>query len=246
MVALVLTLLALAGLGLSSAVPRWLGDDTGMADVPPGLLVVDSGAKGVATLGGGVTAAMYSSGLRISHGDDILAETVIQGSPLSAVIGRVQTREGRPVETVERTLDHVHIRTLQFLPGRATYLGEVSDGEESRALEIRVELAGPVVRVGMSVSRASAVVVHLDHKPATVGLPPALPFRNLRQRAHWVDPATGRSQTAFSTVLGTDVAIGPAGVVRGVDLRSSGRHDVHVWSSSAVLTVSARADPAPR
>jgi hypothetical protein len=29
-------------------------------------------------------------------------------------------------------------------------------------------------------------------------------------------------------------------------VRSEGRNDVHVWSSSAVVTVSARPDPRPR
>jgi hypothetical protein len=246
MVALVLSLTALAALGLSTWVPARLGHDSGMADVGPGLLQIDPGARGIATLGGGVTAALYDSGLRISHEDDILTETVIRGSLVSAVVGRVSGTADDPVEEVSHRYDHVRITELRFLPGRATYLGEVSDGERSLPLEVRIELAGPVVRIGFSIPQASAVVVHLDHKPATTGLPPVLPFENLRRQAFWLPADTGRSDPAFTTVLGTEMAIGPAGVLRGVDLRSTGRHDVHVWSDSAVLTVTARADPRPR
>jgi len=246
MVALVASLCALALLGFSSWVPDWLGRDSRIADVGPGMLVVEPDARGVATLGGGVTAALYESGLRVSHENDILIESVNRGSLVSAVVGRLEGEGAAATERVERQYDHVRISSLTFLPGRATYTGEVFDGEQSLPLELRIELAGPVVRIGVSVPRASAVVVHLDHEPATTGIPPALPFRNLRRHALWVAPATGRTDAAFTTVLGTDVAIGPAGVTRGVDLRAAGRNDVHVWSDSVVLSVSARPDPRPR
>jgi hypothetical protein len=245
MVALVLSVAALAVLGLSDRVPAWLGREGGMADVAPGMLVVDPQARGVATLGGGVTASLYESGLRLEHDDRILTETVIRGSLVSAVEGSVSGEGKDTRERVDHRFDHVRVRELRFLPGRATYLGEVSDGTDTLPLEIRIELAGPVVRIGVSVPRASALVVHLDHHPATTGIPPALPFRNLRRAAHWLAPDTGGSDPAFSTVLGTQVAIGPADVARGVDLRHDGRNDVHVWSGSAVLTVSARAEPGP-
>lgn len=245
MLALVLSLAALAALGLSSWVPAWLGRDSGMADVPPGLLEVAPQARGVAVLGGGVTASLYASGLRISHEDRILTETVLTGSLVSAVRGAVAVEDGQPRERVDRTFDHLRITDLRVLPGRATYTGLVGDGEETLPVEIRLELAGPVVRLGVGVPRARGLVVHLDRKPATTGLPPVLPHRNLRRQAFWLPPDTGRSDPAFTTVLGTDTAIGPAGVPRGVDLRFEGRLDVHVWSDSAVLTISARPDLRP-
>ncbi|SES22247.1 hypothetical protein SAMN05216199_2400 [Pedococcus cremeus] len=246
MVALVLSLAALTALGLSSWVPGWLGRDSGMADVEPGMLQVDQQARGIATLGGGVTASLYDSGLRLSHDDDILTETVLRGSFLSAVVGTAEGTGNATTEHVEHEYNHLHITDLRFLPGRAVYSGEVSDGSNSLPVEIRIELAGPVVRIGFSVPLASGVVVHLAHKPATTGLPPVLPFRNLRRNDFWLPADTGRSDPAFTTVLGTDVAIGPAGVARGVDQRSSGRLDLHVWSSSAVVTVSSRPNPSPR
>ena len=247
MVALVLSLCALAVLGLTSWVPTWFGHDSGMADVVPGMLVVEPDARGVATLGGGVTAALYESGLRISHENDILAETVVRGALVSAVVGAVETGGGEPTERVDHQYGHVRITGLAFLPGRATYTGEVfDDADQSLPLELRIELAGPIVRIGVSIPRASAVVVHLDYAPATTGLPPVLPFRGLRRQAHWLPDDTGRTDPAFTSVLGTDVAVGPARVLRGLDLRSAGRTDVHVWSDSAVLSVSARPDPRPR
>jgi hypothetical protein len=246
MVALVLSLTALAALGLSSWVPGWLGRDSGMADVEPGMLQIDPQARGIATLGGGVTASLYDSGLRLSHDDDILTETVLRGSFVSAVLGSVEGTGNGTSEHIDHEYNHLRITDLRFLPGRATYSGEVSDGTTSLPMEVRIELAGPVVRIGVSVPQASGVVVHLAHKPATTGLPPVLPFRNLRRNAFWLPADTGRSDPAFTTVLGTDVAIGPAGVARGVDQRSSGRLDVHVWSDSAVVTVSSRPDPRPQ
>lgn len=243
MVALVVSLSALAVLGLSSWLPARLGPDEGMDDVPPGLLLVDEQARGVATLGGGVTSALYDSGLRLSHEDDILTETVIRGSLVSAVIGSLDSDGAKPVERVTRTLDHVRIRELRFLPGRAVYSGEVYDRRGSLPLEIRIELAGPVVRLGVSIPGADAIVVHLDRKAATLGIPPGLPEKNLRRKAYWVAPDTGRNDMVLSTVLGTELAVGPEGVVRGMDLREDGRHDVHVWSDAVALSVSSRARP---
>lgn len=240
--ALVVSLVALAALGVTGRLPGWLGRDAGLADVPPGLLTVDDRAKGIATLGGGITVSLYESGLRLSSGDSILAETVIQGGLVSAVEGRLTTTRGVR-EHVEHHLDNVHISELLFLPGRATYLGQVSDGTRSLPLTIRIELGGPVVRLGFTVPGADALVVHLHREPATYGIAPALPAKNLRREAFWLRPATAQAQPAFTSVLGTSVGVGPDRVRRGLDLRSSGRTDVHVWADDAVLTVSSSAGP---
>jgi hypothetical protein len=239
MVALVVAIAGLLLLGVLEQGPR-LVRDMGMADVSPGLLEVDPEARGVVTLGGGVTAAMYASGLRLVHDGDVLTETVVRGSVVSAVLGSTEGRgEGRR-ERVRAHLDHVRIRDVLIRPGEARYVGEVHDGATSLPLSVEVRLTGPVVKVVLEVEGADALVVHLDHQPATLGIPPALPDRNLRRRAHWVGDGTGAT-AAFTTVLGTTVGVGPVGAARGVDLRERGRHDVHVWSDTAVLTVSSRA-----
>jgi hypothetical protein len=246
MVALVASLGALALLGLVTNVSGWLGQGEGFVDVPPGLLKVDVGAKGVATLGGGVTVSLYSDGLRISRGNDLLLQTVIGGSMLSAVEGSATTdADGRTQEKVTASYDNVTITELVFLPGRATYFGTVHDGGRSMPLTLRVESAGGMVRIGASVNGADGVVWHLNREPMTVGIRPALPPVNLRNSAAWVDPGAVEGRAAFSTLLGTDIGVGPQRVARGIDIRAQGRTDIHIWSDSCSLTVSSQARPEP-
>ena len=247
MVGLVASLGALALLGLATNLPGWVGHDEGFENVTPGLLTVAKDAKGVATLGGGASVSLYADGLRISRGSDLLLQTVIGGSMLSAVQGSVEGTGDRTREHVSREYPNVSIDELVFLPGRATYFGHVRDGRHSLPLTIKVELAGSVIRLGVDVNGADAVVWHLDHRPLTTGIRPALPSVNLRRKAAWLAPGSVEGQAAFSTNLGTDIGVGPGRVARGVDVRAEGRIDVHVWSNAAFLTVSsfARPEPAP-
>jgi hypothetical protein len=100
--------------------------------------------------------------------------------------------------------------------------------------------------VGASVNGPDAIVWHLDHEPLTTGIRPALPAVNLRSSARWLDPGSREGQAAFTSSLGTDVGVGPQRVARGVDVRSDGRTDVHIWSDAGFLTVSSQARPRPR
>lgn len=246
MVALVASLAALALLGLATSVPGWFGRGEGFVDVPPGLLRVKDDAKGVATLGGGVTVSLYSDGLRISRDSSLLLQTVIGGSMVSAVEGSATTdADGHTRERVTRRFDNVTITELVFLPGRATYFGTVGDGSRTLPLTLKIEAAGGVVRFGASVNGADGVVWHLNREPLTVGIRPGLPSTNLRKTATWVDPGTLDGRAVFSTLLGTDVGVGPQRVARGVDIREQGRTDIHVWSDACSLTVSSQARPAP-
>lgn len=246
LVALVASLTALALLGLATTVPGWIGRDEGFVDVPPGLLRVSDNAKGVATLGGGLTVSLYADGLRLSRDSSLLLQTVIGGSMLSAVQGTATTdSDGRTQERVTRRFDNVTITELAFIPGRATYSGTVSDGSRSLPLTLRIESGGGVIRVGASVIGADGVVWHLNREPQTVGIRPGLPAVNLRNAATWVDPGAVEGRAVFSTLLGTDVGIGPQGVARGVDIRAQGRTDIHVWTDACFLTVSSQARPVP-
>ena len=246
MVALVASLAALALLGLATNVPGWIGRGEGFVDVPPGLLTVNDDAKGVATLGGGVTVSLYSDGLRVSRDNTLLLQTVIGGSMLSAVEGSATTGgDGHTQERVTHRFDNVSITELDFLPGRATYFGTVGDGTRTLPLTLRIEAGGGVIRVGASVSGADGLVWHLNREPLTVGIRPGLPAVNLRKTANWVDPDTIEGRAVFSTLLGTDVGVGPQRVARGVDIREDGRTDIHVWTAACFLTVSSQARPAP-
>ena len=245
MVALVTSLSALALLGVATRAPAWFGQDEGVADVAPGLLSVTAEARGVATLGGGVTVSLYGDGMRIYRDSDLLLQTVIGGSILSAVQGQVSVNGTDTREHVERQLDNLTVDELVFLPGRATYFGYLYDAQLRLPVTIQIELAGSVIRIGASVDGADAVVWHLDRETRSIGIPPALSPVILRGRAAWVAPDTTDGRAAFSTVLGTDVGAGPQRVARGVDLRSAGRTDVHVWSDSGYLTVSSQARHLP-
>lgn len=245
MVALVTSLTALALLGLVTRAPVWFGHDEGVGNVPPGLLTVRPNARGVATLGGGASVSLYPDGLRITRGNDLLLQTVVGGSMLSAVEGRVSVDGSGVHESVVRHIDNLTVDELVFLPGRATYFGHVYDSGVSLPVTITIELAGSFIRLGASVIGADGVVWHLDRETRTFGIPPALGPVILRGHAVWIEPDTPDGRAAFTTVLGTDVGAGPQRAQRSVDLRSAGRTDVHVWTDSGYLTVSSQARHLP-
>lgn len=245
MVALVASLSALALLGLVTRAPSWFGQDEGVANIPPGLLKVAAQARGVATLGGGVTVSLYSDGMRIYRGSDLLLQTVVSGSMLSGVRGRVSVDGSDIREHVDQHIDNLTVDELVFLPGRATYFGRLYDSGVTLPVTIQIELAGSYIRVGASVNGADAVVWHLDRETRTIGIPPALDPVILRGHAAWIAPTTPEGRAAFSTVLGTDVGAGPQRVPRGVDLRGAGRTDIHVWTDAGFFTVSSQARHLP-
>lgn len=240
MVALVVSLAAACALGASTWLPVVLRTDIGLVGVDPGLLTLDPGAVGIATLGRGYTVAAYRSGFRVSARSGPLVDTIPQGSPVSAVLGEVTQGKEHPREDVEATLDHVRIDEVRIEPGRAAYLGEVYGevGGDERSLPLRLTFLLTTAGVFMSahVQGADGVVVHLDAMPATTGLPPALPDRNLRKEGWWLVTSEGE-QRAFTSATRTVAGIGPGVRTRGLDLRPDGRLDVHVWSNRATLTL---------
>jgi hypothetical protein len=236
MVALVVSLAAAFGLGLTSWVPRALDRDIGMADLEPGLLAVSQGVRGAQSLGAGLQVALYDSGFRLSRGSTVLADTVTRGAPVTAVTGRLLDADGRPREEVTAEFPHVRIDAVRRVEDVVLYSGVVHDGQRTLPLRIEFEPIDGRIRMDAAVPGADAVAIHLDWRPATTGIAPALPERNLRERAYWVDP-TVVEQPAFTWVLGTDVSIGPVQVPRAVDLRQDGRIAVHVWAPRGVVTV---------
>ena len=90
---------------------------------------------------------------------------------------------------------------------------------------------------------ADLVVVHAARQALTVGLPPRLPARNLRERVWWAAPQTGPDQPAFTTLLGFPVGIDARVPAPRVDLRQVRRNEIHVWSARRCACRSTR--PAP-
>ena len=236
MLSLVVSLGAALVLGLTSWVPGVLDRDIGVADVEPGLLQVAQGARGVQSLGAGLSVTLYDSGFRLARGSTVLADTVTRGAPVTAVTGSLVEVDGRPREEVTAELPHVRIDAVRRVGDKVEYSGVVHDTRTSLPLRIEFQPTAGRIRMEAAVPRADAVAIHLDWRPATTGIAPALPERNLRERANWVDPSVVE-QPAFTWVLGTDVSIGPVRVPRAVDLRQDGRIAVHVWGPRAVVTV---------
>ena len=236
MLALVLSLSGALVLGLTSWVPRVMARGIGIVDVEPGLLEVAQGARGVQSLGAGLSVSLFTSGFRLARGSEVLADTVTRGAPVSAMFGSVSEGGEHPRETVTGVLSTVRIDAVRRVGDVVEYLGVVRDSSTSRPLRIKFEPTDGSIRMDVLVPAVDALAIHLDWRPATTGIAPALPERNLRERAYWVDP-TVIAQPAFTWVLGTDVTIGPVQVPRAVDLRQDGRIAVHVWAPRAVVTV---------
>ena len=236
MVALLVSLTGALVLGLTSWVPTLLARDIGVADVEPGLLEVAQTARGVQSLGAGLSVALYDSGFRLSRGSTVLADTVTRGAPVTAVDGSLSEVADHPREDVTTVVPHARVDAVRRVGDTVVYSGVVHDGRRSLPMRIEFEAVDGRIRMDAAVPGADAVAIHLDWRPATTGIAPALPERNLKERAYWVDP-TVVDQPAFTWVLGTDVSIGPVQVPRAVDLRQDGRIAVHVWAPRAVVTV---------
>jgi len=161
---------------------------------------------------------------------------VTRGAPVTAVFGSLDEVSDHPREDVTSELPHVRIDAVHRVEDAVVYSGVVYDDTRSLPLRIEFESIDGRIRMDAAVPGADAVAIHLDWRPATTGIAPALPERNLKARAYWVDPSVVE-QPAFTWVLGTDVSIGPVRVPRAVDLRQDGRIAVHVWAPRAVVTV---------
>ncbi len=236
MVALVLSLTGALTLGLTSWLPGVLARDIGVADAEPGLLEVAQTARGVQSLGAGLSVALYDSGFRLSRSSTVLADTVTRGAPVTAVFGSLTEVDEHPRENVTSVLPHVRIDAVRRVGATIAYSGVVHDTVRSLPMRMEFEPIDGRIRMEAAIPGADAVAIHLDWRPATTGIAPALPERNLKERAYWVDPSVVE-QPAFTWVLGTDVSIAPVQVPRAVDLRQDGRIAVHVWAPRAVVTV---------
>ena len=235
MVSLVVTVVAALVLLLAIQWPHWSRGDLGVVPVAPGLLTVDPAARGEVTLGNGFTVALQPGGMRVARGAGVMVDTATGGAFLSAVTGSVAGHR----EEVSGELSNVHIGSLEITDGHAIWRGTAygNDAKPGDPVVVDATLSNNTVRVSFRVTGADGLVLHLDPRPATIGLPPALPDRNLRLKGWWV---TGTSVPLFENVLKVTVGLEPAGAGRALDLRPDGLLDLHVWAHEAVLTVSTR------
>ncbi|MFV0463301.1 MAG: hypothetical protein ACK5MP_08935 [Nostocoides sp.] len=229
---LALVLLAITGmLGRLSAAQA----DEGIDRIGPGLFVVDPAARAIATLGDGWTVSLQPGGLRIARQDVVYLDTATKGSPLTAVTGSVHGR----AEQVEEQLATVRIDGVNVSETGATWTGTASGPATTLPVLIRASRVGNVVHLAFQVEGADAVMLNLDWRPNTVGVPPTLPERNLRLRAWW---AEGSEPALFSNSLLGQTGVTGSGAARAVDLREDGLVVVHVWDPQVVLRLTA---PAP-
>ena len=112
----------------------------------------------------------------------MLADTVTRGAPVTAVMGTLDEVDGHPREEVTGTLMHVRIDAVRRVKDIVRYSGVVYDDTTSLPLRIDFQPIDGRIRMDAAVPGADAVAIHLDWRPATVGIAPALPERNLRER----------------------------------------------------------------
>ncbi|GAA1767786.1 hypothetical protein [Nostocoides vanveenii] len=244
MIAFTLAVLGVLALAIQTFVPGLIGKDSGVHVTNPSLLTVADSATGIATLAGGHSVSLYASGLRITDTSGDLLLTVIKGSPISAVIGTVTGSGGRRVEHPETIVSNVRIDAVATTANRARYTGIVYDATHEMPLTIDVTSEGTDVSLAARVPGASALVWHLTSDYEVTGYTPGLDGRNLRRRAWWLGPLGER--TTFTSQRGADLTVRPTDVVRALDLRETGRIDVHVWSERSSLLLMRRAAPPDR
>lgn len=240
MVALLVSLSGALVVAMVAYVPPLIGRDSGVRATDPGLLRVDPDAVGTVTLGQGRAVRLDESGLVITHEGLLLLRTVRGGSPISAVLGSVDGEGSDRREDVDEAIGNFLVDRLSITPGTARWSGQLVRGDRRMPASLSVRLDGAEILLDVEVEGADGVVVHTAQEVGTLGRRPVLPSRNLRRKAWWVPRGAPSGSGAFVTSLRTDVAIGPGGTDRAVDLRLSGRTDVHVWSDEVRLVLPSR------
>lgn len=244
MIAFALAMIGVLALAVQTFLPPLIGKDSGVHVTNPGLLTVADSATGIATLAGGHSVSLYASGFRITDPAGDLALTVVSGSPLSIVLGTVTGTGGRRIEHTDTIVSNVRIEAVATTANRARYTGKVYDADQAWPLTIDVTSEGTNVSLAAHVPGVSALVWHLTSDYEVTGYTPGLDGRNLRRRAWWL----GRlgETTTFTSQRGADILVRPSDVVRALDLRETGRIDVHVWSDQSSLVLRRRAAPPDR
>jgi len=237
MVAFALAMLAVLVLAGITWIPPLIGKDSGVNVTRPGLLTVDDAVTGTVDFPDGASVTLYASGLRLADAGGVLVDTVTRGAPVTAFTGDVTGTGGKRRENLTTAVGNVHLTKRLVTDDLVRYTGIVYDDDRrlERPLTIDIAEAYGRFRFIVVVKGADAVVIHLRHDAQTIGYAPTVPDTNLKNRAYWLRNLWPASTPVFTTVRGTSVAMGPADVNRALDLRETGRTDVHIWSGRAEL-----------
>ena len=229
-------MLALAVFGLVRALPSLTRPDHGVVDIVPGLFSPHQPVRGEVTLGQGLTISMYSDGVRVQRQDATLFQTVRIAAPFSVGFGHVtRTRDGWQ-EHITRTVTNVRITSVDYNRDGATFHGVVFDDTHSMPATLSARRVRDKVELTISVPGADMIAINTWRQVGTRGVTPRMPAVNLHDNAWWLKPADAPLEAAYTTGLGSLVAIeSPAPTA--IDLRHKGRGEIHVWSSTFRLTV---------
>jgi hypothetical protein len=237
-VLLAVVVAAIAVLGLVRALPELQRPDPGIGDIQPGELIARKPARGIVTLGEGVTVSVYSDGLRIERDDRMAFQTVRIAALFSAGFGRVVGTGAHRREEITSALPNLRFTSVDLSREGAVFHGQVFDDTRSLEATMAVRRVGQRVDIDVSVPGADLLVTHLWRRPGMHGVAPRLPSADLRNRAWWLEPAPGGAPDApaFTTGLGASVGVAsPAPTA--LDLRNDGRGEIHVWASAFRLSV---------
>ncbi|HRC40676.1 hypothetical protein [Nostocoides sp.] len=243
MIAFTLALLGVLALAVQTWLPGLIGTDSGVHVTRPGLFTVSDAAAGIATLRGGASVVVYGSGIRVRDRDGVLLDTVPRGAPLSIVRGSVTGTGSRRIEHADSVVSNVRIDTLVTQQDRARMTGVVYDKEVSWPMTLDISIAEDRITLAAHVPGVDALVWHLATDFDIRGYAPTLPERNLKTRAWWLKTSVPGGD--FTSARGADIRVRPADVLRALDIRETGRIDVHIWSAKGQLVISRRANPLP-
>ena len=122
---------------LVGAPPCWSAT-SGSPTSSPGLLQVAQGARGVQSLGAGLSVTLYDSGFRLARGSTVLADTVTRGAPVTAVMGALSEVNGHPREEITSDAHARADRRGAAGQGHRRYSGVVHDDTTQPAAAHRV------------------------------------------------------------------------------------------------------------
>lgn len=219
--------------------PRWWPDSDGLVDVQPQMLVVHAAAKGQVDLGDGLAVSLFTDGMRLLHGGDVVFQTVPLGAFVSAGSGSVTRHGGQPSERLTATLDNLEITGRSSTPGGVRYAGRIFSRTRSRPFSMTVTRTDQRINLSVAVPGSQLLVLHTAFEHLTVGVAGRLPARNLKDSVWWVRSAAPQNLTgaAYTTFLGSTVGVVSPGMT-ALDIRHEGRTDIHVWAPAITVTVS--------